>query len=147
MGLSIRILQLVVISACLALSAWRLHPDRNHFNLAHWRIAEITARELASLNSVPLLLDAREEEAFAQKHMPGAIHLSGQKWDDELPTFLGAWQPESPVVIYCNGQSCGASKLVALRLLNDLPAANIYVLKGGFPAWEAFQTSLGTSKL
>ena len=56
-----------------------------------------------------------------------------------MGAFLEAWSPEKPVIVYCGGQACGLSKQVALRLLTDLPEAKIFVLTGGFPAWQAYQ--------
>jgi rhodanese-related sulfurtransferase len=108
-----------------------------HYSVTHWSIKEHSPRH-GFIDGV-LLLDVRSSEDYERSHIPGAISLDPRDWDSAFPVFLERWSPERTVVIYCGGQSCGVSKEVALRLLTDLPDAAIYVLKGGFPAWNAYQ--------
>jgi 3-mercaptopyruvate sulfurtransferase SseA len=42
-----------------------------------------------------------------------------------------------PVVIYCGGEKCEASRKIKERLVESLPMENVWVLKGGWPAWKA----------
>jgi 3-mercaptopyruvate sulfurtransferase SseA len=41
------------------------------------------------------------------------------------------------VVIYCGGEKCEASRKIKERLVESLPMENVWVLKGGWPAWKA----------
>jgi 3-mercaptopyruvate sulfurtransferase SseA len=130
---------LLVISAGFAIAAASLHPQHEHFSAAHWQVRELTVSDL-SLLSDRLVVDARSRELYDKEHVPGAVWLVEEAWDVTLPGFLMEWQPNRAVVIYCGGGVCAASKRVALRLLKDLPEMRIYVLKGGFPAWQAYQS-------
>ena len=62
--------------------------------------------------------------------------------DQALDGFFSAWAPGRAVVIYCGGQSCGLSRDTAFYLLQYVPSLKVYVLKGGFPAWHAYQQGL-----
>ena len=135
-----RILGLFLMSGLGSFCSIALHSEKSHFGLANLKIIEIKAEELATLDKV-IILDAREGGEFIKEHIPGALHLGGQNWDTELAGFLSIWEPSLPVVIYCNGGSCGVSKTTARRLLQDLPDAKIHVLIGGFSAWKTDQTS------
>jgi rhodanese-related sulfurtransferase len=104
----------------------------------HWQLSEMSVVELRE-KPEKLVVDARSYGLYEKEHIPGAIQLSEVSWDEALSTFLNQWQPERSVVIYCDGHTCEASKRVALRLLQNLPEARVYVLKGGFPAWKATQ--------
>lgn len=134
----IRAIGLLVISIGLTGTATYLRSHEQHYSLGHWKIRELSVAELEKMTD-RLLVDARSREHYKVGHIGDAIWLAEETWDETLPTFLDTWRPEHPVVIYCDGGGCAASKRVALRLLEDLPEAQIYVLKGGFPAWRAAQ--------
>ena len=133
---------LLVGSAILAfVSQECFAPDRFHFALQNWRVQEILASNLSDLRPVPIIADAREPDAYAASHIPQAIPLSEGNWDADLIEFLNEWTPTRPVVVYCGGGTCGISKRIAVRLMNDLPQSTIYVLKGGYPAWQNYQAA------
>ena len=81
-------------------------------------------------------IDARPEEEFAQEHIPGALLLNEDRWNELLPPMLAAWSPEKRVVVYCASESCGSSREVARRLRNDAQLKNVFVLEGGWEAWK-----------
>jgi rhodanese-related sulfurtransferase len=84
-------------------------------------------------------IDARPEADFERAHIPGALLLNEDDWNAQLRTFLTAWSPERKVVAYCSALSCSASHAVAERLRNEAELKNIYVLEGGWEAWEKGQ--------
>lgn len=131
-----RIVILLALSSGLAIIAAGLPPKKEHFTSANWLVREIT---WSKLDRVPerLVVDVRSQAKYMEEHIPGALLLSEDTWDENLPAFLDKWNPELPVVIYCEGRNGAASKRVALRLLKDLPQARVYVLKGGFITWKA----------
>jgi len=81
-------------------------------------------------------IDARPEEEFTHEHVPGAILLNEDRWNELLPAMLAAWSPEKRVVVYCASESCGSSREVARRLRNDAQLKNVFVLEGGWEAWK-----------
>lgn len=84
-------------------------------------------------------VDARPEADFERGHVPGALLLNEDEWNAQLRTFLTAWSPERKVVVYCSALSCSASHAVAERLRNEAELKNIYVLEGGWEAWQKAQ--------
>ncbi len=82
-------------------------------------------------------VDARPDEEFARDHVPGAISLNEDRWNDLIGGFLATWTPDKKVVVYCSSQSCNASRDVAHRLRNQTqpPIQNVFVLEGGWEEW------------
>lgn len=80
-------------------------------------------------------VDARPAEEFGQDHIPGAILLNEDSWNELLPKFLEQWSPDKRVVVYCSAQSCNAAVEVARRLRQEAGLNNIFVLQGGWEEW------------
>ena len=77
-----------------------------------------------------VLLDSRSTEAWAQGHVPGALHLPGReiasRADDELDRSV-------PVVTYCWGPGCNGATRAALALA--LLGFKVREMIGGFEYW------------
>jgi rhodanese-related sulfurtransferase len=80
-------------------------------------------------------VDARPSEEFEHDHIPGAILLNEDSWNELLPQFLGQWSPDKKVVVYCSAQSCNAAAEVARRLREEAQLSNVFVLQGGWEEW------------
>ena len=80
-------------------------------------------------------VDARPDEEFAHDHVPGALSLNEDRWNELLPQFLAMWSPEKKVVVYCSSLSCNASREVARRLRKEAQLSDVFVLEGGWEAW------------
>jgi rhodanese-related sulfurtransferase len=85
-----------------------------------------------------LWLDARPEEQYVAGHIPEAKLLNEQGFNEQLFELIEVLQKNTlPVVIYCGGEKCEASRKIKERLVESLPMENVWVLKGGWPAWKA----------
>ena len=80
-------------------------------------------------------VDARPDEEFARDHVPSALSLNEDRWNELLPQFLAVWSPEKKVVVYCSSLSCNASREVARRLRKEAQLPDVFVLEGGWEAW------------
>jgi rhodanese-related sulfurtransferase len=80
-------------------------------------------------------VDARPDEEFARDHVPGAVSLNEDRWNELLPQFLQKWSPEKRIVVYCSSQSCNAAREVAKRLRDEAQLKNVFVLQGGWEEW------------
>lgn len=100
---------------------------------------EVTPEQVQSKwNGQVLWLDARTEVLFSLGHIPGARLLNEQGFDAQLFELIETLQTNAlPVVIYCAGEKCEASRKIKKRLTESLPVENVWVLKGGWPAWLA----------
>lgn len=84
-----------------------------------------------------LWIDARIQEQYDAEHIPGALLLNEQKFEQQLVTYLDILQTNSkPIVVYCSAAKCDASRHVLERLKQVLPIENAFVLKGGWKAWQ-----------
>jgi rhodanese-related sulfurtransferase len=85
-----------------------------------------------------LWVDARPSEEFERDHIPGAVLLNEDRWNELLPPFLGQqWSPEKKIVVYCSAASCNLAEDVARRLREEAKLPNeIRILKGGWEAWR-----------
>ena len=106
----------------------------------HSRIAEsdMVSVDLArTWGANALWLDARPDADFEREHVPGAIPLNEDRWNDLLPQFLQQrWSPEKKIVVYCSAESCNLAGDVARRLREEAKLPNqIRVLKGGWEEW------------
>ena len=85
-------------------------------------------------------VDARVESQFALGHVPGALLLNEQNFHDQLADHLEALQKASvegkAVVVYCGAEACQASRKVRGQLVELLGLENVFVLKGGWRAWQ-----------
>jgi rhodanese-related sulfurtransferase len=77
-----------------------------------------------------VLLDSRSAEAWAQGHVPGAVHLPGReiavRADAELDRSV-------PVVTYCWGPGCNGATRAALALAES--GYRVREMLGGFEYW------------
>ena len=84
-----------------------------------------------------LVVDARDHDAFVGGHIPGAVNLPYDEAASD-PARLGALAPAGrPIIVYCSGGHCEASRMLAEMLVQDLKWRRVLVYEGGFPEWEA----------
>jgi rhodanese-related sulfurtransferase len=81
-------------------------------------------------------VDARPHEEFEREHVPGAVSLNEDRWNELLPQMLATWSPEKRVVVYCSSESCGSSREVARKLREQAQLKDVFVLEGGWEAWR-----------
>jgi rhodanese-related sulfurtransferase len=105
-----------------------------------WR-SPIPASEMVTLTQArawdenTIWVDARPDAEFEREHIPGAVLLNEDRWNELLPQFLTMWSPEKRVIVYCSSQSCNASREVARRLRDEAQLKNVFVLQGGWEEW------------
>lgn len=81
-------------------------------------------------------VDARPRAKYERTHIPGALLLNEDEWDKLVGPFLDAWDADKTLVVYCEGGSCEASQAVAERIRKELKIGGVFVLKGGWAAWD-----------
>ena len=105
-----------------------------------WR-SPISPSELVNVDQArawgqnAIWVDARPDEEFVHDHVPGALSLNEDRWNELLPEFLAAWSPGKKVIVYCSSLSCNASREVARRLRKEAQLPDVFVLEGGWEAW------------
>lgn len=137
------ILQAGVLLLLAAAAAWATHEWHPRAPALHL-IQEPLRNDEVSMEVIAerwqgrvLWIDARPQEQYEAGHVPDALLLNEQKFDDQLFNYLDTLQTNTkPIVIYCSGAKCEASRHVLERLKQTLPIENAFVLKGGWNAWQ-----------
>ena len=94
-------------------------------------------------DSAAIFIDARDSDEYAEGHIPGAINLPFEEWDDyweEVEPFI---KPEDKIVCYCDGLDCELS-LFAARELKAIGYPNSYIFFGGINKWLEHELPLET---
>jgi rhodanese-related sulfurtransferase len=149
----------VVIGAIVAMAANQLKPSdarfdvtRNYFKVAKSADANDDDDDLYQLIDHDetmeafqspayevgqcIFIDARNDTAYAEKHIPGAYQLDHYYADRYLPNLLPACAAAERIIVYCNGGKCEDSKLATSDLIeNGVVAEKIFVYVGGVVAW------------
>lgn len=96
----------------------------------------VTVDQARSWGGEAIWVDARPDDEFAAEHVPGALSLNEDRWNELLSQFLPNWSPDKKVVVYCSAQSCNAARDVAKRLRDEAQIKNVFVLQGGWEEWK-----------
>lgn len=126
---------LLVAALIPALLAAAFHPRRPAWSPVRAEAPPVTWSQVEGWRGRVLVVDARSEQAFAQRHVPGALPLREAQWEALLPAVLKAWQPGARVVVYCDSEGCDTSQAVADRMRRELGLDQVFVVKGGWNAW------------
>jgi rhodanese-related sulfurtransferase len=95
----------------------------------------VTVEHAREWGDTAIWVDARPDDEFANDHVPGAISLNEDRWNELLPQFLAVWAPGKKIIVYCSSLSCNASREVARRLRKEAQLSDVFVLEGGWEAW------------
>jgi rhodanese-related sulfurtransferase len=132
MRLALRQVLAILLLAMLPAAATGLwHPRR-----PSWQSDEVSLAAATAWGQAVLWIDARPDTDYARDHIPGALSLNEDRWDDLLPDVLDHWDTTRKIVVYCSTLSCQASHDVARRLREEDALPNVFVLQGGWEAWR-----------
>jgi rhodanese-related sulfurtransferase len=134
---------LAALAAAVAVAAFQLHPRAPALYLVQepLKADELGLKEIQERWKGDVIwLDARPADQFEAGHIPGARLLNEQGFEGQLLDMLDTLQATTkPIIIYCGGQKCEASRHVREKLLAMVPVEHCFILKGGWPAWQAGQ--------
>lgn len=132
---------IALLAGVVAAAVYQVHPRAPalYLMLEPLRSDEVGLKEINERWKGDVVwLDARPRDQFNLAHVPGARLLNEQDFDNQLLEMLDILQTTTkPVILYCGGQKCEASRHVREKLLTMVPLENCFVLKGGWPAWLA----------
>lgn len=82
-----------------------------------------------------IFLDARIDEEFRAGHVPQAYHLNSSLFGTAASAeTMKVLDKSQPIVIYCGGGDCDASKNLAI-LLQGAGFTRLHIIEQGFPEW------------
>lgn len=108
-------------------------------------VPEITTNQLLAIlkNKSEPVYDVRTAKEYAIAHIPGTINIYEKEVDQIIAQNP---DPLTPMILYCNGPSCGKSK----RTSEALVAAgykNVRRYQLGMPVWRALSFTVQTDML
>ena len=132
---------ILIISGLLAAATAWLHPRAPSYSEGRLDAGEITLTMVEAHPGAVLWVDARAAKEYAEEHIPDAIHLNEDNWEEGLMVFFEAYaeKADALIVVYCGQEACQSSKAVATRLQRDLGMDSIYHLRGGWATWKETQ--------
>ena len=80
------------------------------------------------------IVDARPARQYGEGRIPGAYSISVEELDTGYPAALDILPYEGPIVVYCDGGDCNASRNVASRLI-EMGFENVSIFERGLEAW------------
>ncbi len=138
---------LVVLSAVVALAVNALRTDRlplvGDFSVAA-RITTVTGErmdisideaEKLFFTHAAVFVDARPVEDYARGRIKGARSLPWQNVDIDFINVTSDLALDTPIVTYCDGETCELSHDLAL-FLRDAGFLNAQVLVNGWTLWQ-----------
>ncbi len=107
------------------------------FETGEVKIYERTLEQAILLfkNKEALFVDARYPDDYNKGHIPGAINLPSDMFDEYYPMVSDQIGIDQPVLIYCSGPGCDLGANLAATL-KDMSYTRIMHFGGGFPAWQ-----------
>jgi rhodanese-related sulfurtransferase len=101
-------------------------------------VAEVKRRMDAGENL--MLIDVREDNEWAQGHLPGALHLGRGIIERDIEQRVP--QPDTKLVLYCGG---GFRSALAAENLQKMGYTNVESMDGGWRGWRdaGLPTELG----
>ncbi|WP_081887939.1 rhodanese-like domain-containing protein [Verrucomicrobium sp. BvORR034] len=137
---------ILVLTLVAAAVTQRWHPRAPAWYVADERLAddEVTlALVQEKWKGEVLWIDARPRTDYEAGHVPGAVLLNEQEADSLMFDLFEKLQDNTkPIVVYCSGEACQASRKIRQYLKDRVGAQEIYVLRGG---WKDAQ-SLGSAQ-
>jgi rhodanese-related sulfurtransferase len=92
-------------------------------------VAEVKRRIDAGENF--MLIDVREDNEWAQGHLPGALHLGKGIIERDIEQRVP--QTDAKLVLYCGG---GFRSALAAENLQKMGYTNVESMDGGFRGWR-----------
>ena len=83
---------------------------------------------------VGMFLDARSPADYAAGHIPNAISLPAEAFDQTYPRVAPMLTPDTAIVVYCSGLECDLSHEVMAKL-RPFGYKNVRLLVDGWGIW------------
>jgi rhodanese-related sulfurtransferase len=135
MGVLRQALFILLVALIPASLTAAFHPRRPPWSQEKLAPGEEMLSTVLAWRENVLWVDARSTEEYEAEHIPGALLLNLENWDELFPKFLDQWAPDQRVVVYCSASTCELSRDVAERLRKN-SVSPVFVLKGGWEAWK-----------
>jgi rhodanese-related sulfurtransferase len=138
---------ILLASAVVAVVANRLHPQRIPWVQDWSRQVEAQAVK-QDIKVIPLtvalgklrsgesiFVDARSGDHFAQGHIPGAVSVPFDRFDELFSVLVDLIDSGRELVVYCRNRECDDALLLAIEL-RAMGCSNAVLYIDGFDFWK-----------
>ncbi len=87
-------------------------------------------------SGVGLFLDARSREDYAAGHIPNALNLPADAFEDYYAKAASIMSSNTPMVAYCDGLECEQSSWLRNKLL-QMGYTDVKILQNGWTVWHS----------
>jgi rhodanese-related sulfurtransferase len=88
----------------------------------------------SSETGTAILIDARPGDRYATSHVPGAVNLPPDAFEEKYPDLAPQIETAGSAIVYCEGIECSDSIFVAERI-REVFSGPVSVVERGWPAW------------
>ncbi len=131
-------LALLLISGVGVLRPWYAPPEGLKWQAPPLKENEVLLSEVRQWPADSFLwIDARSAEEYEEDHIPGAILVNQQDWDNLVFANLEKIAGAPRIVVYCDSRRCDAGEEVANLLVEGgFAQGQVHVLHNGWQAWQ-----------
>ena len=95
------------------------------------------------MSGTVLFLDARMPLAYAAGHIPSALNVPVDAFEENYVKVVSLLDSHAPIIAYCDGSECEQSQRLKDRLL-QLGYTDVRILPNGWTTWH--QAGLPTER-
>ena len=99
-------------------------------------VDEVSLQTALSWGKSALWLDARTKSDYQAEHIPGALSLHMDHWQEDISAVQRQAVDKEKIVVYCYSASCNSALLMARRLYKEAGLQNVVVMHGGWESWQ-----------
>ena len=138
---------LIVLASLLAFSINYLRNERLHL-FGNWapeaRLMDSSGKRLdislpeakkLFLQQSVVFIDARPQDDYEKGHIKRALCLPWNEVDRNFMRVTEDISPDTPIITYCDGETCELSHNLAIFLL-DMGFSNVRILINGWTLWK-----------
>ena len=82
-----------------------------------------------------IFVDARNPENYNEAHIPGAINVPPDQFDENAESFMNTIPPDREVILYCDGPGCHLAETLG-QLMLEVGYENIALFFEGWEGWQ-----------
>jgi len=98
----------------------------------------LTLAEVQEIINYPkvTIIDARQPQAYARSHLPGALNIPITVTHGALRDSLAAIPIDNQIIVYCESDLCNWADAIA-RQFSVRGYRHVFIFRGGMAAWQA----------
>ena len=136
---------IIVLAALIGFGVNAFHPKGYDFigksEIKYGKIVLLSSDEIKIKYDAEIarFIDSRQPEEFEYGHIKGAVNIPAVpeslslKYLEKYSEIINS---KNELVIYCDGEACGSSKILGKRIIDLGYSRHIYLIKNGLPEWK-----------